>query len=139
MFVERLIATLRAPHGPLEILDETLPLDGDRYRALVVQLARARAAAGLLDEPTLAWLFRLAAEGWIDEHLQLVRDALLELGVAQGVPPAEFERLIEAAARHLVGEAPRAGTGGLSRADVQLLLAAEQCAQPGSADSAFLQ
>lgn len=122
MFFERLISTLHAPHSQLAVLDEALPLDIDRLRALFLARARARAEAGLLDDGTVAWLFRLLAEGWLDEHFQLVRDALLELGAVN-----EIDRLLDAAVQRMVGETPR----GLSHADMQLLLAAEQSAQGG--------
>lgn len=122
MFFERLISTLHAPHSQLAVLDDALPLDIDRLRALFLARVRSRAEAGLLDEGTVAWLFRLLAEGWLDEHLQLVRDALLELGAVN-----EIERLLDAAVQRMIGETPR----GLSHADLQLLLAAEQSAQGG--------
>lgn len=122
MFFERLISTLHAPHSQLAVLDEALPLDIDRLRGLFLSRARARAEAGLLDEGTVAWLFRLLAEGWIDEHLQLVRDALLELRAVN-----EIDRLLDAAVQRMVGETPR----NLSHADMQLVLAAEQSAQGG--------
>lgn len=129
MFFERLISTLHAPHSQLAVLDEALPLDIDRLRALFLARARARAEAGLLNEGTVAWLFRLLAEGWLDEHFQLVRDALLELGAVN-----EIDRLLDAAVQRLVGETPR----GLSHADTQLLLAAEQSAQGGGEGAAPL-
>ncbi len=79
MFLDHLLAALRNPHSQLFQLDDELPFDADRYRALLSAETWRRGRSGQLDEATVAWVFRCIADGWVDEHLSDIRDALLEL------------------------------------------------------------
>ena len=98
MFLDRLSAELAAPHNRLSELDERLHLDVDRYRALMMQEARALCEGGHIDAQVVAWAFSCIADGWIDEHLQHLRDSLLELGAI--TDQGHLDRLLRAAERH---------------------------------------
>lgn len=99
MFVERLIAVLASPQNHLGDLDDTLIFEADAYRALLSREAQRQREAGLIDDAIVSWIYTCIADGWVDEHLQGLRDALIELGaVTENV---HMHRLLVAAARQL--------------------------------------
>ncbi len=140
MFVARLLAALKMPLTHLGVLDDTLVLDVDLYRAALLCLLQKLGDQGALDEPTACWIFDCIADGWVDEHLANVRDGLLELGAVQD--QAHLNRLLMAATHHILGCGPgtpahgllgAAADGVLSAADTLLLQTVTQALQgPGS-------
>jgi hypothetical protein len=79
MFLEPLTYALRNPQGRLFRLDDDLPLDTDCYRALLTNETWRKAQCGEIDQATAVWVFQCIADGWIDEHLSDIRDALIEM------------------------------------------------------------
>jgi len=104
MFLDHLLAALRNPHSQLFQLDDELPFDGDRYRALLSAETWRRGRSGQLDEPTVAWVFRCIADGWVDEHLSDIRDALLELLAIRDAD--HLDALLCLATEQILGESP---------------------------------
>lgn len=101
MFLDRLSAELATPQSRLSELDDRLHLDVDRYRALMMQEARALCESGQIDAQVVAWAFACIADGWVDEHLQQVRDSLLELGAV--ADQGHLDRLLRAALLQVLG------------------------------------
>ena len=105
MFLEHLLAALRNPHSQLFQLDDELPFDADRYRALLSAETWRRGQQGELDEATAAWVFRCIADGWVDEHLSDIRDALLELLAVRDAD--HLDALLCRATEQILGASPR--------------------------------
>ncbi|HMU38982.1 MAG TPA: hypothetical protein PKE31_08200 [Pseudomonadota bacterium] len=79
MFLEPLTYALRNPQGRLFRLDDDLPLDTDCYRALLTNETWRKAQCGEIDQATAVWVFQCIADGWVDEHLSDIRDAVIEM------------------------------------------------------------
>ena len=105
MFLDHLLAALRNPHSQLFQLDDELPFDADRYRALLSAETWRRGRSGQLDEATVAWVFRCIADGWVDEHLLDIRDALLELLAIRDAD--HLDALLCLATEQILGESQR--------------------------------
>lgn len=114
MFVERLLAGLISPQNRLGELDDTLVVDIDHYRALLMREARVLSEAGQIDRAVAGWAFTCIADGWVDEHLLNIRDCLLELGAV--ADQEHLDRLLRAAVLQILGATPN-----LQPADVLLL------------------
>lgn len=127
MFLDHLLAALRNPQSQLFQLDDELPLDVDRYRALLSAETWRLGRSGQLDESTVAWVFRCIADGWVDEHLSDIRDALLELLAIRDAD--HLDALLCLATRQIVGVTDEARSVAdeeaplLTAADHQLLRA----------------
>ena len=141
MFVARLLAALKTPHTHLGLLDDTLVLDVDRYRAALLHLVRLLSDEGAVDDATAAWTFTCIADGWVDEHLANVRDGLLELGAVKD--QAHLDRLLMAATHHILGCGPGTPAHGLvvsaegsslTVADALLLQTVTQAMQAAESD-----
>lgn len=129
MFVERLVAGLSAPQNRLGELDDALVVDVDHFRALLMREARALTEAGEEERAVAGWAFTCIAEGWVDDHLQTVRDSLLELGAV--ADQAHLDRLLHAAVLRILGVEPP-----LSGADALVLDTVTQpTAPPGTLDA----
>lgn len=111
MFVARLLAALKMPLTHLGMLDDTLLLDVDLYRAALLYLVRQLSDEGAVDDATACWTFGCIADGWVDEHLTGVRDGLLELGAVKD--QAHLHRLLMAATHHILGCGPGTPAHGL--------------------------
>ena len=107
MFLDRLSAELAAPQNHLSELDERLHLDLDRYRALLMQEARALCDGGHIDPEVVAWAFSCIADGWVDEHVQHpVRGELLSQACGRGDGRHRQRRLLEVVALIQVRKGP---------------------------------
>ncbi len=111
MFVARLLAALKMPLTHLGMLDDTLVLDVDLYRAALLSLVHKLSDEGAVDDAIAGWTFGCIADGWVDEHLTSVRDALLELGAVRD--QAHLNRLLMAATHHILGCGPGTPAHGL--------------------------
>ena len=121
MFLDHLLAALRNPQSQLFQLDDELPLDVDRYRALLSAETWRRGRSGQLDESTVAWVFRCIADGWVDEHLSDIRDALLELLAIRDAD--HLDALLCLATQQIVGETD--GSRSVADEEAPLLTAAD--------------
>src|SRR5581483_9219486 len=100
MFVERLVAGLSSPQNRLGELDDALVVDVDHYRALLMREARALGESSETDRAVASWAFTCIADGWVDDHLNSVRDGLLELGAVSD--QEHLDRLLHAAVLRIV-------------------------------------
>ncbi len=121
MFLDHLLAALRNPQSQLFQLDDELPLDVDRYRALLSAETWRLGRSGQLDESAVAWVFRCIADGWVDEHLSDIRDALLELLAIRDAD--HLDALLCLATQQIVGATD--GSRSVADEEAPLLTAAD--------------